>query len=135
MVATSSGQKIPTEQGESFYLQHHAPGDELPDYACRWVPAHFEDPLDYVRRDLISEPDDPPAHGFRSSSGDRRAWTLELQCAQDVSLTTLRQVVVTNRALLEALPPEFVALAEVAGRSELHTYVAELIEARLQDSP
>jgi hypothetical protein len=60
----------------------------LQQFVTLYLPAHFRDPLDYVRRPQEAQPPDfPPFHRYESATGDRRAWTIELQARESVPVT------------------------------------------------
>lgn len=69
------------------YLGH---GADAVGFAAEYVAAHFVDVCEYVRRPQVSLPDTPVYHGLESTSGDRRAWSIEVQVHEDVALDEQR---------------------------------------------
>jgi len=65
------------------YIGH---GADAVGFAAEYVAAHFIDACEYVRRPQLSLPDTPVYHGLESTSGDRRAWSIEVQLHDDVVL-------------------------------------------------
>lgn len=109
-----------------------------------WVAAHLHDPMDYVRRSLVSEPDVPAIHGLRSPEGLRLAWTVEAQVEADVPLAGSLAVILFARrglfdsALLDpAIDGAVLALAVVPadedeyGDADFDRFIAAHIERRL----
>lgn len=100
------------------YLQDHAGAAiELTDYLSLYLASHFRRPSDYVTRPQISMPDLPPYHGLRSSNGDRRTWTVEVQLHGDTGATldseTLLEIVVLGKDRFDALPATFKGMARL----------------------
>jgi hypothetical protein len=59
---------------------HLGRGEEAARFFGPFAAGHLTDPLDYVRRPQVSATDWPAYHGLESTSGDRRAWTIESRC-------------------------------------------------------
>ncbi len=83
-----------------------------------------------------SIPDFPAYHGLQSTSGDRRAWTIEVQVHEHVAFgaggATLTEIVAARQALVEDLPDDPVALARVATvENEVLESIAEGIATRI----
>lgn len=73
---------------DDFLAAHLGQGCEAIIFAGDYVAAHFKSPADYVRRPQRSEPDFPTYHGLESTSGDRRAWSIEIQLHDDLPIDT-----------------------------------------------
>lgn len=69
-----------------FVDEHQGSAGELGPFVERYVVAHLNDSADYLTRPQRSEPDYPPYHRASSTTGDRRAWTIEVQVDGDVAL-------------------------------------------------
>lgn len=100
------------------YLQDHAGNaSALPEYLPTYLACHFRHPADYVTRPQISTPDIPPYHGLQSTSGDRRAWTVEVQLHGDsgaiLDSESLLEIVVLGKDRFDALPATFKAMARL----------------------
>lgn len=95
---------------EACLATYWGSGNDLVDFATEYLAAHFAEPLDYVRAPQQSNPNDPPYHGLVSTSGDRRAWTLEVQVHARVSLAApqgfLHAIVLKRHHLLADLPDD-----------------------------
>lgn len=86
---------------------HTGSARDLDEFVPAYLAAHFHDAQTYVRRPQQSAPDFAPYHGLRSTSGDRRVWTVEVQVhgAQGVAIDErLLEVVVRGKDRFDALP-------------------------------
>ena len=103
---------------DRFLADHVGTGSELAAFSGAYLAAHFLEPMTYIRSKQCSDPDFPAYHGLRSTTGDRRAWTIEVQAHEDVAFGagggTLLEIVAARRALVEDLPDDLVGLARVA---------------------
>lgn len=94
------------EADQKVFIEAHL-GDlsDVTDFAGPYIAAHFHQSIDYVTRGQVSIPDFPPFHGLESTTGDRRAWTIELQLHHDVHLDpdedVLEMIVIDNLDLLD----------------------------------
>lgn len=95
-------------------------GHRVVEYGGCYVAQLFDEPLDYLRRPQHSMPDHAPLHALRSPSGDRRAWTIELQVHGGVPVPPQRlvAVVVRRRAQLRLLPPQYRRITAVSSRAD-----------------
>jgi len=120
----------------SVFEEHLGAGSDAPAFAASYVTAHFRAPLDYVRRPQQSVPDYPPYHGLRSTSGDRRAWSIEVRIHEDVDISSagaLAGIVLERHQMLAHLPDHVAAEVTVAGEEEDMTgEVVRRILARAQ---
>ena len=105
-------------------------------FAGPYVAAHFNQPASYVSRPQRSVTDFDVYHRLRSTTGDRRAWTIEVRLHDNVRLDlpggTLLHIVLANRALEADVPDhllEYVTIAEADPDSEgdVARTVAELV--------
>lgn len=89
------------------YLGH---GADARAFSAEYIAAHFEDAADYVRSPQRSDPDFPSYHDLTSTTGDRRAWSIEVQLHEDLELTAehLEAIVVADKELLADIPGELV---------------------------
>ena len=103
---------------DHFLAEHVGAGSDLADFAGPYLATHFRDPMAYVLLGQQSTPDFPAYHGLESTSGDRRAWTIEVQVHKDVPFdaggATLTEIVVARPSLIEDLPEDLKRLARVA---------------------
>lgn len=74
------------EHRREFLATYLGQGADAVGFAAEYVAAHFVDECDYVRRPQTSLPDKPTYHGLESTSGDRRAWSIEVQLHGDLAL-------------------------------------------------
>jgi hypothetical protein len=72
----------------AFLESHLGEGADAVAFCAEYVAAHFENATDYVSRPQRSEPDFPAYHGLVSTSGDRRAWSIEVRLHEDLPLDT-----------------------------------------------
>lgn len=119
-----------------FLAGHVGPGRELVAFSGPYLASHFHMPLGYVRGGQRSDPDFPAYHGLVSPSGDRRAWTLEVQVHEDVAFgaggATLIEIVAARPALVEDMPDDLVGITRVASpENEVLESIAEGIAARI----
>jgi hypothetical protein len=119
-----------------FLAAHTGHGAEVMDFASSYLAAHFRDPLTYVRHGHKSVPDFSAYHGIASTSGDRRAWTIEVQVHTDVPFpeggATIQEIVAARAALIEELPDDLVLVARVAAaENEVLESIAAGIVARV----
>jgi hypothetical protein len=111
---------------------------EVGSFAGPYLAAHFRDPRGYVRAAQKSVPDFPCFHAL-VGDGDRRAWTIEIQAHEDVTITSeaplLRQLLVVGTHKLLELPDEYIARAHVLPDSSpeniIYKEIASTIEAGL----
>ncbi len=121
---------------DHFLSEHVGVGRDVGAFAGPYLASHFRDAFDYVRRPQHDTPDFPAYHGLRSTSGDRRAWTIEVQVHEDVSFgigdPALVEIVAARQSLVEELPDDLVGLARVAiPENEVLRSIAEGIESRI----
>ncbi len=87
-------------------------------FAHDYILCHFDNPVDYVKLPQISLPDRPTYHGLESMNRDRRAWTIEVQCREHLSMPPdphlIERIVVEDRDLLAEIPLPYRRLALVA---------------------
>lgn len=93
-------------------------GKDLVQFTSAYLAAHFAEPLDYCRKPQQSAPDFVAYHGLVSRDGDRRAWTIEVQAHEPVSLSDaaghLRSILVQRHQLLLDVPDELLSRTRVA---------------------
>ncbi len=113
----------------SFLAGHLGKGPDTAAFAVDYLAGHFADVDDYVRRAQVSEPDDPPYHGLASTSGDRRAWTIEVQLHADLPVDAghLQTIVLAQADLLADIPDDLVELLVIAENDELERSVRDEI--------
>lgn len=70
----------------AFLQAYLGTGSDAVAFSSEYVAAHFEKVTDYVTRPQLSEPDFPTYHGLVSTSGDRRAWSIEVRLHDDLPL-------------------------------------------------
>lgn len=70
----------------TFLQSHLGDGADAVAFAGEYVAAHFQHATDYVTRLQRSDPDFPAYHGLVSTSGDRRAWSIEVRLHEDLPL-------------------------------------------------
>jgi hypothetical protein len=111
--------------------QHSGNAADVATFAGRYLAAHFREPSEYTSRDQESMPDFEPYHQLRSTTGDRRAWSIEVRIEGDVAVEPdrdrLRGIVLANRALEADVPDDFyqhVVIAESDGDSDGDVAVA-----------
>lgn len=136
----ADGAALSEAEAHAFYVDHHANHRDLADFAPSWIASLFADPLDYVRRSLVSAPDRASAHGLRSRTGYRLAWTIELQCLEDVPIRPgVERVVVGRRALALDLPDTFLGQVVFADEDTLDTdfdqHIARAILSMIEVPP
>lgn len=71
---------------DALLASHVGPGADLHEVAGPFIATHVREPERYVSYARYQEPDWPIFHGYRSPSGDRRSWTIEVQAHEDVSI-------------------------------------------------
>jgi hypothetical protein len=74
------------DERQAFLADHLGQGRDLGGFLGPFLAAHFRDPAGYVEADHVAEPDFPAYHGLVSTTGDRRAWTAEVQIHGDVPI-------------------------------------------------
>lgn len=121
---------------DRFLDDHVGPGRELVAFSGPYLAAHFREPLAYIRGGQRSDPHFPAYHGLRSTSGDRRAWTLEVQVHEDVVFrdggATLVEIVAARHALTLDIPDDLLFLTRVASpENEVLESIAEGIAERI----
>lgn len=121
---------------DRFLAEHVGAGPDVAAFSGPYLAAHFRDPVTYVRCGQWSLPDFPQYHDLQSTSGDRRAWTIEVQVHEDVTFgtesATLTEIVAARKALIEDLPDDLVGFARVATReNEVLESIAEGIATRI----
>jgi hypothetical protein len=106
-------------------------GTCVAEYGAAYVADIFDDPRDYVRRAQISDPDRSPIHGLRDRSGDRRAWTIEVQFQGDVPIPPecLRKIVLRQREQFRELPQPYRRLAVVPDIGDFSQAIAQEVLA------
>ncbi len=116
---------------DAFLANYLGFGNEAVPFASEYVAAHFDRPSDYVRRQQRSEPDFPVYHGLVSTSGDRRAWSIEIQLHDDLGLEArhLEAIILGEPDLLADIPDELmesVVVAETEGSitATIHRIIA-----------
>jgi hypothetical protein len=119
-----------------FLAAHLGHGADAVNFAAEYVAAHFASATDYVCRPQVSEPDRPVYHGLESTSGDRRAWSIEIQLHEDLPLDAehVDKLVLGQHDLLADIPDHLTAkvvVAEDAGAvaSTIHRLIISTISA------
>jgi hypothetical protein len=135
-VVPSGGAELPEEDKRKALQSYWGSGAELGGFSTEYLGAHFADPREYARRGQEMEPDFPPYHGFVSVTGDRRAWTIEVQIHEPLSLKRaeglVQAIVVQRHQLLADLPDELTFDASVA--SDVFAQVRNLVERSCEGS-
>lgn len=100
----------------TFLATHLACATAALDFSAAYLSAHFHDADDYVRRPQTSEPDYPTYHGLTSDTGDRRAWSIEVQLHADLPLDVhhIEAIVLGEPDLFIDLPDDLAAIAVIA---------------------
>jgi hypothetical protein len=100
----------------AFLESHLGDGTDAVAFSAQYLAAHFHDGVDYVLRSQCSAPDYPTYHGLESTSGDRRAWSIEVRLHQDLPLDTehIEAIVVGQADLLAEVPDDLTATLIVA---------------------
>jgi hypothetical protein len=105
-------------------------GAAMGPFAAAFLAAHFRDPVDYARRGQKSEPDFAVYHGLVSDDDDRRAWTIEVQAHEPVSLAKesgyLEVIILQRPQLLAELPDDLAEFGKI--KSKVDIGVREEIE-------
>lgn len=119
------------ERGElldRFWLDD---GTRVAEYGAAYIADIFDDPRDYVRGAQLSEPDRLPIHGLRDRSGDRRAWTIEVQIHGDVPLPPerLRKIVLRRREQVRDVAQPYRRLAVVPDIADFSQAIAHEVLA------
>lgn len=85
-------------------------------FSAEYVAAHFENATDYLIRPQRSIPDYPTYHGLESTSGDRRAWSIEVRLHEDLPLDTehIEAIVVGQADLFAEFSDDLAELVVVA---------------------
>jgi hypothetical protein len=93
----------------AFLESHLGDGADAFAFSAEYVAAHFQDVADYVRRSQQSDPDFPVYHDLASTTGDRRAWSIEVQLHEDLELTAehLEAIAIADKELLVDIPKDF----------------------------
>lgn len=117
--------------------QYTGAREVLEGFTGPYLAAHFRDARDYVRVSSPGLPDFPPYHGLRSTTGDRRAWTIEVRASADVDLLPspdlLEEIAIDGVDLLEQVPDHYVAFAVVReGDLDFAEWLSSRIAARLE---
>jgi hypothetical protein len=121
---------------DRFLAEHVGAGSDVPVFAGPYLSSHFRDAYDYVRRPQHATPDFAAYHGLSSGTGDRRAWTIEVQVHEDVTFgvgdPVLVEIVAARQSLVEELPDDLVGLARVAiPENEVLENIGEGIASRI----
>jgi len=121
---------------DRFLADHVGVGVQVAAFAGTYLAAHFRDPLTYVRMGQRGRPEFDAYHGLQSTSGDRRAWTIEVQAHEDVPFPEgsdiVTEIVAARQTLVEELPDDLVAIARVArATDEVLESLAEGIATRI----
>lgn len=105
-------------------------GARVAEFGAHYIADMFDEPLDYVRRPRISQPDRAPVHGLVDRYGDRRAWTIEVQMHGDVAVPPERlvRVVLDRRELYGELPSSYRRLAVVPADDEGRDFDARIAD-------
>lgn len=100
----------------AFLASYFGDGTDAVAFSAEYVAAHFETATDYVLRPQTSTPDYPTYHGLESTSGDRRAWSIEVRLHEDLPLDPahVEAVVIGQADLLADLPDDLAATVIVA---------------------
>lgn len=100
----------------AFLAAHLGHGADAVTFAAEFVAAHFATATDYVCRPQLSEPDRPVYHGLQSTTGDRRAWSIEIQLHEDLPLDAehVDKLVLGQHDLLADIPDDLTAKVVVA---------------------
>lgn len=109
--------------------------DDLPEFAGRYIAAHFRVPERYVKAPQYSPPDFPAFHGLCSKNDDRRAWTVEVQCPDDVAISpdprVLSALVIRGASRVLELPDTYLdrvtLLADDTNEEQFRSAIAEKI--------
>lgn len=99
--------EIPSGDRCALLAEHTlAAGERVAPFAGCYVRSLFDDPQNYVRSPQRSVPQYAPYHRLSSRTSDRRAWSLEVQCYDDVSLdfAHVRYLVPRDRDVWLELP-------------------------------
>lgn len=100
-----------------FLQEYTGAVDSLPAFAQAFLASHFRRAQDYVTRPQKSFPDFPAYHALRSLTGDRRAWTIEVQVhGEDIvplDLEHLQRIFVDGMPIFQELPSELKTFAQV----------------------
>jgi hypothetical protein len=99
-----------------FLATHLGHGADAVGFAAEYMAAHFASATDYVCRPQRSEPDRPVYHGLESMTGDRRAWSIEIQFHEDLPLDAehIDKLVLGQHDLLADIPDDLTAKVVVA---------------------
>ncbi len=100
----------------AFLREHLADADLVTNFCSEYLTTHFSCPTDYVSRGQQSDPEYPTYHGLVSTTGDRRAWSLEVQFHEDVPLDTdhVEQVILARHDFLEDVPVALLGITTIA---------------------
>lgn len=108
---------------------------DLHEFIEPFLVAHFDDPVDYIRRSQKSVPDRPVYHGLQSPTRDRRAWTIELQRQTSLSIAPdpvrILRIVLADRDLFTAIPAPYRRLASVAAPNSMEDAVADFCHSKV----
>lgn len=108
---------------------------DLYEFVESFLVAHFDEPVDYVRREQHSVPDRPVYHDLASPSQDRRAWTIELQRHASLPLPSdsecILRIVLADRDLFMAIPSEYRRFAAIAAPRSMEEAIAEFCESHV----
>jgi hypothetical protein len=114
----------------SFLALHLGDGADAVAFSAEYVAAHFKDATDYVCRPQQSEPDFPTYHDLVSTSGDRRAWSIEvrLHASLDLDADHIQAIVIGQPDLLADIPDDLVQkLVVVEDEGSITTRIHQLI--------
>lgn len=115
---------------DSFLANHLGFGNEALTFSIEYIAAHFKSPPDYVRRQQRSDPDFPTYHGLVSRSGDRRAWSIEIQLHDDLALDVqhLDAIILGQPDLLADIPDDLVEKVVISeAEGSITTTIHQLI--------
>lgn len=124
------GQSWEESDKAKFLADYLGVGGDAVAYSIEYVAAHFRSPPDYVCRPQRSDPDFATYHGLMSPSGDRRAWSIEVQLQEDLELDIehLERIIVASHDLWLDIPDHLSGItppAEPEGSilTAIHDYI------------
>jgi hypothetical protein len=124
------------EHQKACLVEFWGQGAYLFEYVTEYLAGHFDDPANYIRVGQKGSPDYSPYHGLESVDGDRRAWSIEVQIHQPVSLAhgagLLHRIVLGRPQLLQDLPDELARYAEVT--EDIDSGVRSILEGCVQEA-
>lgn len=134
---TQHGEELSAEQRAELLDRYMLEdGVHVADYAAHYIADMFDEPIDYVRRGQLGQPDRAPVHGLRDRSGDRRAWTVEVQVHGDVAVPPERlvRVLLREREQYRDMPRVYQQSRRVAVPAEGAGREFDNFDARITDA-